>query len=109
MDEIAAWEHHLLKAATKKLKAIEGLRIIGNASDKAAVVSFVQEGIHPHDVGSILDMEGVVVRAGHHCAQPVMEHFSIPAATRASFSFYNDEDDIEALVSGIHKVKEIFS
>jgi cysteine desulfurase/selenocysteine lyase len=109
MDEIAAWERHLLETASGKLRAIHGLRIIGNVRDKAGVISFVLEDIHPHDVGSILDLEGVVVRAGHHCAQPVMRRFSIPAATRASFAFYNDEEDIEALVSAIHKVKEIFS
>jgi len=109
MDNIAAWEHSLLTAATEKLKAIDGLRIIGNAKHKASVISFVLNGIHPHDVGSILDMEGIVVRAGHHCAQPVMQRFSVSATTRASFAFYNDEEDIDALVSGIIKAKEIFS
>jgi len=109
MDAIAAWENRLLRAATEKLAAIDGLRIIGNAQNKAGVISFILEDIHPHDVGSILDIEGVVVRAGHHCAQPVMERFSIPATTRASIAFFNDEADIEALVSGIYKVKEIFS
>ena len=109
MDEIAAWEHRLLMVATERLQGINGLRIIGNAKDKASVISFVLEGVHPHDVGSILDMEGVVVRAGHHCAQPVMQRFSIPATTRASFAFFNDDGDIEALVAGIHKVREIFS
>jgi cysteine desulfurase/selenocysteine lyase len=109
MDNIAAWERHLLDVATEKLKVIEGLRIIGNARHKAGVISFVLDGIHPHDVGSILDIEGVVARAGHHCAQPVMEHFSVPATTRASFAFYNNENDIGALVSGILKAKEIFS
>ncbi|MDR1841415.1 MAG: cysteine desulfurase, partial [Holophagales bacterium] len=109
MDAIAAWENRLLRVATENLAAIDGLRIIGNAQNKASVISFVLEGIHPHDAGSILDLEGVVVRAGHHCAQPVMERFSIPATTRASIAFFNDESDIEALVSGIYKVKEIFS
>jgi len=109
MDSIAVWEHQLLSAATEKLKAIDELRIIGNAKHKASVISFVLNGIHPHDVGSILDMEGVVVRAGHHCAQPVMQRFSVPATTRASFAFYNNEEDIDALVSGIIKAKEIFS
>jgi cysteine desulfurase/selenocysteine lyase len=109
MKNIAAWEHNLLNIATEKLKAIDGLRIIGNAKQKASVISFVLNDIHPHDVGSILDMEGVVVRAGHHCAQPVMQRFSVPATTRASFAFYNNEEDIDALVSGIIKAKEIFS
>jgi cysteine desulfurase/selenocysteine lyase len=109
MDVIAARERFLLETATEKLNAIQGLRIIGNAGSKASVISFVMEGIHPHDVGSILDLEGVVVRAGHHCAQPVMERFSIPATTRASLAFYNDESDIDALIAGINKAKEIFS
>jgi len=109
MNEIAAQERRLLEAATERLKAIDGLRIIGNARNKASVISFVLKDVHPHDVGSILDIEGVVVRAGHHCAQPVMERFSVPATTRASFAFFNNEDDIEALVSAIHKVREIFS
>jgi cysteine desulfurase/selenocysteine lyase len=109
MEEVAAWERRLLLAATERLRAIEGLRIIGTAREKAAVVSFVLDGVHPHDVGSILDMEGVVVRAGHHCAQPVMERFAVPATTRASFGLYNDEEDIEALASALRKVKEIFA
>ena len=109
MDAIAAWETRLLRVATENLAAIDCLRIIGNAQNKAGVISFVMDSVHPHDVGSILDLEGVVVRAGHHCAQPVMERFSIPATTRASIAFFNNEADIEALVSGIYKVREIFS
>ncbi len=108
LERIAAHEQELLDYATQKLNKIEGLRIIGTAPNKASVLSFVLEGIHPHDVGSILDHEGVVVRAGHHCAQPVMKRFDIPATTRASFAYFNDRDDIDALVAGIHQVKDIF-
>ncbi len=108
LDRIAAHEHLLLEYATDELKKIEGLRIIGTAPGKASVLSFVLEGIHPHDVGSILDHEGVVVRAGHHCAQPVMKRFNIPATTRASFAYFNDQEDVDALVAGIHQVKDIF-
>lgn len=107
-EKIAAHEHALLEYATDRLKAIEGLRIIGEAREKASVISFVLEGIHPHDIGSILDHEGIVVRAGHHCAQPVMQHFQVPATTRASLAYFNDEADVDALVVGIQKVKDIF-
>ena len=109
MEGIARREGRLLELATERLSGIPGLRIIGTAPQKAAVLSFVMEGVHAHDVGSILDLGGVVVRAGHHCAQPTMTRFGVPATTRASFSFYNDEEDIEALVRGVHKVREIFS
>ncbi|BDU73850.1 aminotransferase class V-fold PLP-dependent enzyme [Mesoterricola silvestris] len=109
LDRIAAHEHELLAYATERLKAIPGLRIIGEAREKASVLSFVLEGIHPHDIGSILDHAGVVVRAGHHCAQPVMTRFGIPATTRASFAYFNTRADVDALVSGILNVQEIFS
>jgi cysteine desulfurase/selenocysteine lyase len=108
LDRIAAHEHDLLLYATERLRAIPGLRIIGEAKEKASVISFVLEDIHPHDIGSILDHEGIVVRAGHHCAQPVMTRFGIPATTRASFAFFNTREDVDALVSGILKVQEIF-
>lgn len=108
LDRIAAHEHDLLLYATERLKAIPGLRIIGEAREKASVLSFVLEGIHPHDIGSILDHAGVVVRAGHHCAQPVMTRFGIPATTRASFAYFNTRADVDALVSGILNVQEIF-
>jgi cysteine desulfurase/selenocysteine lyase len=109
LEAIARAEHALLEEATARLKEIPGLRILGEAPGKAAVISFVLEDIHPHDVGSILDAEGVVVRAGHHCAQPLMRFFQVPATTRASFAYYNTREDVEALVQGILKVKEIFS
>lgn len=108
LDRIAAHEHALLEYATERLSVIPGLRIIGTAREKASVISFVLDGIHPHDIGSILDHEGIVVRAGHHCAQPVMTRFQVPATTRASFAFFNTREDVDALVSGILKVQEIF-
>lgn len=109
LDAIRSWENELLIYGTEKLSAIKGLRIIGTAKEKAAVLSFVLDEIHPHDVGSILDQEGVAVRAGHHCAQPVMQRFNVPATTRASLSFYNSKEDIDALALGIAKVQEIFA
>ena len=105
---IAAHGRELLAYATDQLKGIPGLRIIGEAAHKASVISFVIEDVHPHDVGTILDSTGVVVRAGHHCAQPVMKFFRIPATTRASFACFNDRSDVDALVEGIRMVKEIF-
>jgi len=108
LDHIGAYEHKLLAYATAALQRIPGLRIIGTAREKASVISFVLEGVHPHDVGTILDREGVAVRTGHHCAQPVLEWFGVPATTRASIAFYNTREDIDALVAGLGKVKEIF-
>jgi cysteine desulfurase/selenocysteine lyase len=108
LERIGAYEHELLAYATRKLQAIPGLRIIGQARQKASVLSFVLDGVHPHDIGSILDHEGIVVRAGHHCAQPVMKRFGIPATTRASLTYFNTQEEIDALVSGILKVQEIF-
>jgi cysteine desulfurase/selenocysteine lyase len=109
LDKIAAYEHDLLVYGTRRLLEIPGLRLIGTASEKAAVLSFVMEGIHPHDIGTVLDRQGIAVRTGHHCAQPVMDRFHIPATTRASLAFYNTVGEIDALVAGLHKVKEIFS
>lgn len=108
MDKIAAYEHDLLAYATQKLSAIPGVRLIGTAKDKASVLSFVIEGVHPHDIGTILDQEGIAVRTGHHCAQPVMERFGIDATARASLGLYNTRDEIDTLVHGIQKVKEVF-
>ncbi len=109
MDAISAYERDLLQYGTQALERISGLRLIGTAREKAGVLSFVLDGVHPHDVGTILDREGVAVRAGHHCAQPVMERFGVSATTRASLAFYNTSEDIDALVAGIHKVKEVFA
>jgi cysteine desulfurase/selenocysteine lyase len=108
LPRIAAHDAALLATATEQLSAIPGLRIIGTARDKASVISFVLEGVHAHDVGSILDHEGIVVRAGHHCAQPVMVRMNVPATTRASFTYFNDASDLDALVAALRQVKEIF-
>jgi cysteine desulfurase/selenocysteine lyase len=108
LDNIAAYEEELLDYATRAIQKIPGVRIIGTAAHKASVISFVIEGIHPHDVGTVLDQEGIAVRTGHHCAQPVMQRFGISATTRASLAFYNTREEIDALVAGIHKVKEVF-
>jgi len=109
LDTIAAYEHELLVYGTEQLQQIPGLRLIGTARQKAAVLSFVIEGIHPHDIGTVLDRQGIAVRTGHHCAQPVMDWFNIPATTRASLAFYNTFAEIDALAAGLRKVKEIFS
>ena len=106
-DWIQHHEQALLREATRALEAIDGVRIIGTAEQKAAIISFVMEGIHPHDIGSIFDSCGVAIRAGHHCAQPLMIRFGIPATARAAFSIYNTSDDVARLVAAIHKVKEI--
>jgi len=108
LDRIAAHEHELLAYATEKLSAIPGLRILGNAKDKASVISFVVDGIHPHDMGSLLDGEGIVVRAGHHCAQPVMARLGVPATTRASFAYFNTREEVDSLVSAVVKAMELF-
>jgi cysteine desulfurase/selenocysteine lyase len=109
LDNIAAYEHQLLVYGTEALSRIPGLRIIGTAREKAAVLSFVIDGIHPHDIGTVLDRQGIAVRTGHHCAQPVMDRFGVPATTRASLAFYNTFAEIDALAAGLAKVKEIFS
>ncbi len=108
LERIAAHEEGLLEQATEALREIPGVRIIGTAARKAALVSFVVEGVHPHDVGTVLDRQGVAVRAGHHCAQPVMARFGIPATTRASFGLYNTREEVDALAKGLAKVREIF-
>jgi cysteine desulfurase/selenocysteine lyase len=105
---VAAHERELLAYATEELSKIPGLRQIGTAPKRCAVVSFVLEGVHPHDVGTILDQEGVAVRAGHHCAQPLMDRFGVPATVRASIALYNDKADVDALVAGLHRVREVF-
>jgi cysteine desulfurase/selenocysteine lyase len=105
----AAHERELLLYATERLKAIEGVRIVGTAREKTSVLSFVIDEIHPHDIGTILDQEGIAIRAGHHCAQPVMRRFNIPATARASFAFYNTKEEVDVLATTIEKVVEIFS
>jgi cysteine desulfurase/selenocysteine lyase len=106
---IGAWEEELLGYATERVGELEGLRLIGTAREKAAVLSFVVDGVHPHDVGAVLDDEGIAIRAGHHCAQPVMRHFGIPATARASFAFYNTRDEVDALVRGLVRVRAVFA
>jgi cysteine desulfurase / selenocysteine lyase len=108
MENIASYEHALLAYATEAISQIPGVRIIGTARAKAGVLSFAVEGVHPHDVGTVLDREGIAVRTGHHCAQPVMERFGVPATARASLAFYNTKQDINALAAGIQRVKGIF-
>ncbi|HEX9265053.1 MAG TPA: cysteine desulfurase [Candidatus Binatia bacterium] len=107
-DALAAHEHRLLSCATDALASIDGLRIIGTAKEKAGVLSFVLDHVHAHDVGTILDQEGVAVRAGHHCAMPVMQRFGVPATTRASFAFYNTTEEIDVLAQAIHRVRKVF-
>lgn len=108
MEQIARREQDLLEYATGQLLEVEGLRIVGTAKNKAAVISFVFDDIHAHDVGAILDQQGIAVRTGHHCAQPTMRRFGVPATARASISFYNNEEDIDRLVEGLERVKEFF-
>lgn len=107
LERIAAYEHELLEYATQRLQKIPGLTIVGTAPHKAAVASFVMEGIHPHDIGTILDTEGVAIRTGHHCAMPVMEFFKVPATARASMSFYNTFEEIDRLVAALEHTREV--
>jgi cysteine desulfurase/selenocysteine lyase len=108
MQRIAAHETDLLDYATDQVNRMPGVRIIGTAEQKAAVLSFAVEGVHPHDVGTLLNEEGVAIRTGHHCAQPVMQRFGVPATSRASFAFYNTMDEVDALVAAIRKVQKLF-
>ncbi|MEE9137810.1 MAG: cysteine desulfurase [candidate division NC10 bacterium] len=108
LEKISAYERGLLVCATEALTAIPGLRIIGTAHEKASLISFVLDGVHAHDVGTILDHEGIAIRAGHHCAMPVMQRFGVPATARASLAFYNTTEEIDVLVGAIHKAVEMF-
>ncbi|MGK2858680.1 MAG: SufS family cysteine desulfurase [Thermoanaerobaculia bacterium] len=108
IENVEAWEHELLDYASQKLATIPGLRIIGSAASKAAVISFVLESAHPHDIGTIVDQEGIAIRTGHHCAQPAMLRFGVPATARASFALYNTKEEVDALVRAIGRVVEIF-
>jgi len=109
MENITSYEHALLTYATEAIGQIPGVRLIGTAREKAGVLSFMLEGIHPHDVGTVLDQEGIAVRTGHHCAQPVMERFGVPATVRASLAFYNTKQEINALAAGLEHVKGMFA
>ncbi|MEE4377965.1 MAG: cysteine desulfurase [Candidatus Competibacteraceae bacterium] len=108
VDAIAAHEQRLLDYATAQLSEVPGLHIFGEAPHKAAVVSFVMAGVHPHDIGTILDREGIAIRAGHHCAQPLMQRYGLPATARASFAVYNTHEEVDKLIAAIHRVKELF-
>ena len=108
IENIKEHEKSLLEYATKKIEEVPGLRIIGNAKDKTSVLSFVLENIHPHDIGTFLDFEGVAIRTGHHCTQPVMQRFNIPATSRASFALYNTKEEVDVLVKGLIKIIEVF-
>jgi cysteine desulfurase/selenocysteine lyase len=109
MENIGAHESELLAYATDAISMIPGVRVIGTAKEKTGVLSFVMDGVHPHDIGTILDQEGIAIRTGHHCAQPVMERFGVEATARASFGVYNTKQEIDALVRGIQKVKGVFA
>ncbi len=109
LDAIAAHEHDLLLYGTKSLSSVPGLRLIGTAKEKAGVLSFVMEDIHPHDIGTVLDRQGIAIRTGHHCAQPLMQRFGIPATARASLAMYNTYGELDALVAGLYKLREVFA
>jgi cysteine desulfurase/selenocysteine lyase len=109
LARIAAHEQQLAAEATAALLSVAGLKIIGTAPGKAPVISFTMQGIHPHDIGTILDAEGVAIRTGHHCAMPLMTALGLPATARATFGCYNNSDDVARLVAGVHKVAEVFS
>jgi len=109
MDEIKAYEDELLKHATSRLSAIPGLRFFGTSARKASLVSFLVGDIHPFDAGTIIDKMGIAVRTGHHCAQPLIDHFGIPGTVRASFAFYNTKEEIDLLAEAISRVKTMFS
>jgi len=108
LSTIETYEQNLINYATEQINNIPGIRIIGSAAEKVAVLSFSVDGVHPHDIGTLLNQDGIAVRTGHHCAQPVMQHFKVPATTRASFSFYNSMAEIDALIAGIQKVQKVF-
>ena len=108
IERVARYERDLLDHATATMSAIDGLTIIGTAADKASVVSFTLDGVHPHNIGTIVDLEGVAIRTGHHCAMPVMDFFGVPATARASMALYNTREDIDALVAALRKVRKVF-
>lgn len=109
VERIAAYEHDLLEYGTAALRSVRGLRLIGTAREKCSILSFVLDNVHPHDVGTILDMEGIAIRTGHHCTQPVMQRFGIPATSRASLAFYNTREEIDSLVAAIDKAQKVFA
>jgi cysteine desulfurase/selenocysteine lyase len=108
LEAIAAHEHELVTYATERLAEVAGATAVGTAAQKAGVLSFTLDGVHPHDIGTILDGEGIAVRAGHHCAQPLMRRFGLPSTTRASFYLYNTREEVDALIAGLQVVRSIF-
>ena len=109
MEKIQDYEHQLVRYAVETISAIPGVHLIGRAKERAGVISFVLDGVHPHDIGTVLDQQGIAVRTGHHCAQPVMLRFQVPATARASFAFYNTREEVDELARGIVRVKEVFA
>lgn len=108
LENIERYEHGLIAYATSAAKSVDGLRLIGTAGNKTSILSFILEGIHPHDLGTILDYDGIAIRTGHHCAMPIMEHFGVPATARASLAFYNTTGEIDYFIQSVHKAREIF-
>jgi len=108
-EAVERYEAALLTTATEAVTALPGVRLVGSARERVGVLSFVMDGVHPHDIATILDQHGVAIRAGHHCAQPVMERFGVPATARASFAFYNTPGEVDALVAGLRQTVEIFA
>jgi cysteine desulfurase/selenocysteine lyase len=109
LDRVAAHEHELLEYATEALSGIRGLRVIGTAPGKSGILSFVMDGVHPHDIATVLDRDGVAIRSSHHCCQPLMDRLGLPATARASLACYNTREDIDALVTSLHSVRRIFA
>jgi cysteine desulfurase/selenocysteine lyase len=108
LEAVAAHEAEVLAYALERLQEVPGLTLVGTARHRASVISFVMEGVHPHDIGTILDHQGVAVRAGHHCAQPLMQRYGLPATARAAFGVYNTREEVDALVTGLFKIREVF-
>ena len=109
LEAIGRWEAELLDRAAAAVAEVPGVRVIGAPAERASVLSFVVDGVHPHDDGAVLDDEGIAVRAGHHCAQPLMERLGVPATVRASFAFYNSMADVDVLIRGLRRVREVFA
>jgi cysteine desulfurase / selenocysteine lyase len=105
---IEPYERWLLDVATEAVAAVPGVTVLGKNAPRVSVVSFTMDGVHPHDIGTIVDLHGVAIRAGHHCAQPLMDRFGVPATARASFAFYNTREEVDALVEGLRQVREVF-
>ncbi len=108
MDTLVAYEHHLLEYATNAIKAVKGFNLVGTARDKVPIISFAHGTIHAHDIGTIMDAEGIAIRSGHHCAMPLMDFYDVPATTRISMSFYNTKAEVDACVEALERVKEVF-